>query len=793
MKASSQSPETSDTEATFHTPPSNHRLWTEGSVGSALQKIEGKRPTFVTRRIERTHSLSSIFHPDHLIRERYPTLQERRNSLQSDSLDCPSYTVDLYFRSLVKYRQESQIPPPTWRGPPKQEGSHISPQDSSTHIQLPQPVTDTYKLVYISHQARRDSDSGERSPADSQGVDIHPGPALRKACSLEHLDFEAAGGPESREHSPVKLSGTTLQGAAHSLKSSTALKDNPAHGGPDSRDCSTAHPSGLKNPSDPAEGNPPKQESDHPPKTPPKTPPVPTPQSKSEKLEAKLTPLQKRRLKTLKEKGKTTKVPSSLPTLDTASKKFPKKSRETPPSTVTEAGVNTLLEPTSPESPKSPDLRTPESSSSERSSSSVPTMTTVKELADALTDKLRDIGRHPTIPLPQFKGKKGEDPNDHCMKVEDYFAMFNINSDEDQKRRFLETLAEKARRWASMISIDELKSYRYDEKESKEEKEKTFKWLFIKRFAKEGRTTHAAFEAWKNLKFDPAKDDVEEFMTTIKNLASTLAFNEEAQVMAIKSNMPRDIYGLCMQYDKLDELKKFLIELFENPRMKSAVPSITAEAETSAFSIGEFVNNDVVSATSDDIGKLKNEISALQFKVRRMMPSDSRNKPNPKPWKPQVTPPRRKGNNFRGRGFRQNDSGRRDNSSSGQNNFSNRNQPGNNNGNRKPFWNRDQNNGNFGGNQRGRGRGRGRFDTSPNVRRPRIASKTVNKDKGRCFYCNEFGHFIKECSKKIEDERNGRYSRMDTDYHQEGQYSDYDDTGLFTDDYDDEVFATLNS
>ena len=377
------------------------------------------------------------------------------------------------------------------------------------------------------------------------------------------------------------------------------------------------------------------------------------------------------------------------------------------------------------------------------------------------------------------------------MKVEDYFAMFNITIDEDQKKRFLETLFEKARCWASMIKVDELKSYKYDEAETKEEKEKTFKW------PTEGRMTHAAFEAWRNLKFDPAKDDVEEFMTTVKNLASTLAFSEEAQVMAIKSNMPRDIYGLCMQYDKLDELKKFLIELFENPRMKSAVPSITAEADTSAFSMGEFVNNDVVSATSEDIGKLKNEISALQFKVRRMMPSDSRNKPNTKPWKLEVTPPRRKGNNFRGRGFRQNDSGRRDSSSSGLNNnsnrdrnFSNRNQSGNSNGNIKPFGNRGQNNGNFGGNQRGRGRGR--FDTSPNVRRPRVASKTVNKDKGRCFYCNEFGHFIKECSKKTEDERSGRYSRMDSDY-QEGQYSDYDDTGLFTDDYDDKVFATLNS
>ena len=356
------------------------------------------------------------------------------------------------------------------------------PKTLPIHIQPPQLVTDTYKLVYISHQARGDSDSGEHSPADSQGVYIHPGPALRKARSLEHLDVEATGGPELREHSLAKLSGTALPGPACSSKDSTALEDNPAHGGPDSRDrstaksfrgvdssiahrtthrvahkdnpaCggpdsrdrSTAHPSGLTNPSDPTEGDLPKQEGDHTPRTPPKTPPVPTSQGKSERLEAKLTPLQKRRLKTLKEKGKTTKVPSSLPTLDTSSKKLPKKPKGTLPSTATETGVNLLSGPTSPKSPKSPDSITSESSPSERSPSPIPAMGTVKELADALTDKLKDIGRHPTIPLPQFRGKKGEDPNDHYMKVEDYLAMFNITTDEDQKKRFLETLFEKAR------------------------------------------------------------------------------------------------------------------------------------------------------------------------------------------------------------------------------------------------------------------------------------------------------------------------------------------------------------
>ena len=259
--------------------------------------------------------------------------------------------------------------------------------------------------------------------------------------------------------------------------------------------------------------------------------------------------------------------------------------------------------------------------------------------------------------------------------------------------------------------------------------------------------------------------------------------------------MPRDMYGLCMQYNKLDELKKFLIELFENPRMNSAIPSITV-----AFFMGEFVNNDVVSATSDEIGKLKNEISTLQYKVRRMTSADTRSKPNSKPCKLEVTPPRRRGGNFRGKEGRQNNSCRQTNNNSGTHgnssngrNFNSRNQSRGSNNTSRSFGNRGQKSGNFGGNQRNRDRGRGRFDTSPSVRRPRVASKTMDKDKGRYFYCNEFGHFIRECPKKIEDEKSRRFSRMDTDSNKDGQYSDYDDTGIYTDDYDDEVFATLNS
>ena len=38
-----------------------------------------------------------------------------------------------------------------------------------------------------------------------------------------------------------------------------------------------------------------------------------------------------------------------------------------------------------------------------------------------------------------------------------------------------------------------------------------------------------------------------------------------------------------------------------------------------------------------------------------------------------------------------------------------------------------------------------RFDKSPTSCKPRTNSKTVNKDKNRCFKCHEYGHFAREC------------------------------------------------
>ena len=68
-------------------------------------------------------------------------------------------------------------------------------------------------------------------------------------------------------------------------------------------------------------------------------------------------------------------------------------------------------------------------------------------------------------------------------------------------------------------------------------------------------------------------------------------------------------------------------------------------------------------------------------------------------------------------------------------------------------------------------------------------SKTVDKDKMKCHYCNEFGHFIRECSKGSRDKEEARhFSGMNSYYYENDRYDD-----VYDEDYDDEVFATLNS
>ena len=261
-------------------------------------------------------------------------------------------------------------------------------------------------------------------------------------------------------------------------------------------------------------------------------------------------------------------------------------------------------------------------------------MITTKELVDALTKTLKNINQSPAIPLPVFKSKKGGDSEDHILKVEDYFEIHQITQQDDKIRRFKDTLFETARKWVQILNYTEVIKFDYNPKDDNNKKA-SMKYLFLARFAKDGRTLEAAYNAWSMLTFDPNKDDIEQFVSKVEDLANKLRYNKDAQVMAVKSVLCRDLYGICMTYKKLIELETFLIELFSNPKMREAVPgSASVSSDPSVFSIGQHMENNVVNSTTADIGKIQQDMNAMQVRFNKISSADFRGKSSNKPWKP---------------------------------------------------------------------------------------------------------------------------------------------------------------
>ena len=92
-------------------------------------------------------------------------------------------------------------------------------------------------------------------------------------------------------------------------------------------------------------------------------------------------------------------------------------------------------------------------------------MVTTKDLVNTLTTTLKNINQSPTIPLPVFKGKKGEDLEDHILKVEDYFEIHEIKKEGGKIKRFKDTLFEMARKWAQTLNYPEVNKFDYSPKD----------------------------------------------------------------------------------------------------------------------------------------------------------------------------------------------------------------------------------------------------------------------------------------------------------------------------------------
>ena len=62
----------------------------------------------------------------------------------------------------------------------------------------------------------------------------------------------------------------------------------------------------------------------------------------------------------------------------------------------------------------------------------------------AIVDAFQEANRNSTYPMPSFAGKKGEKPEDHTLRFEDYVQHYDIAPDR-QSQAFVKTLTGKAR------------------------------------------------------------------------------------------------------------------------------------------------------------------------------------------------------------------------------------------------------------------------------------------------------------------------------------------------------------
>ena len=151
----------------------------------------------------------------------------------------------------------------------------------------------------------------------------------------------------------------------------------------------------------------------------------------------------------------------------------------------------------------------------------------------AIVDAFQEAKRNSTYPMPSFAGKKGEKPEDHTLHFEDYVQHYDITPTR-QSQALVKTLTGKARAWADTTKEGvDLPVYQAVDPAVRADVEKSLKHLFLTCFAVQGRMPEALYAEWQNLSYDPAKDDIEDFVRDIKKLAEQLGYSDTAALMAV--------------------------------------------------------------------------------------------------------------------------------------------------------------------------------------------------------------------------------------------------------------------
>ena len=295
------------------------------------------------------------------------------------------------------------------------------------------------------------------------------------------------------------------------------------------------------------------------------------------------------------------------------------------------------------------------------------------------------------IKPPIFRGVEGERPEAHLMRAQDWLEASDPGMTEKLKiRNFRLTLDHNAREW-------------YDKADCKDTWE-NMRTQFSQYFLTQGKSIFNLQKRWNSFTFNKETDDIEVFLRDVQETAKQLKYTDDLVCTMIKTHIPRSLAFSLYKVTNLDEL----VSSVRNQLARSNPPSSAGGATGTTATTSPF--------------------SAMKPAEASFFNIEDGNGQKQKPFKPNVTPQGRgkrrgrggRGGRGRGQHFQQRNDDRQNNQGRGQS---------------------------FRGGWQPRGRGarggRGKFDKSPNIRKPRVASRTPNQN--RCYNCNEPGHFYREC------------------------------------------------
>ena len=139
----------------------------------------------------------------------------------------------------------------------------------------------------------------------------------------------------------------------------------------------------------------------------------------------------------------------------------------------------------------------------------------IRETEESEKLKLKDsIGRG--VKPPIFRGDKGERPEAHILRAEDWMEASNPGMTNAMKvRNFKLTLDHLAREW-------------YDNADSKGDYEK-LKGDFSRHFSTQGKSVRNLHARWNSFTFDPNTDDIEVFLRNVQETALLHAHVRDSQ------------------------------------------------------------------------------------------------------------------------------------------------------------------------------------------------------------------------------------------------------------------------